>query len=346
VNEPPPGLRDDPVYRVLARRLFTVPLYLGLYLLVLLLAPLWVPLTLLVDALRSGPRTATRCGAFFMLYLQCEVVGILGSAAIWLLSGVWAGADRQRFLAWNYALQGWWTGALLHGSARIWCFEIDAEGTEAVAKSPLLLMQRHASVADTLLAAEFVSKPHGIRLRYVLKRELLWDPCLDIVGNRLPNHFVGRSGEDSAREIQAVARLAENLGPDDGVLIYPEGTRYTPAKLARVLERLARSDDPELLARAKQLRHVLPPRLGGPLALLDAAPGVDVVFCAHDGFDRAGTFWDLWNGSLLGQKIRSRFWRVPYAQVPSGRHERIEWLFEHWMRIDDWIGRQRDPRSV
>ena len=38
----------------------------------------------------------------------------------------------------------------------------------------------------------YVSRRYHLRLRYVLKRELLWDPCLDIVGQRVPNIFVDR----------------------------------------------------------------------------------------------------------------------------------------------------------
>ena len=75
----------------------------------------------------------------------------------------------------------------------------------------MLLFPRHVSVADTLLPAVFVSSRNGILLRHVLKRELLWDPCLDIVGNRLPNCFVRRDSRDSAREIRAVAALAHDV---------------------------------------------------------------------------------------------------------------------------------------
>ncbi|MDC0708578.1 hypothetical protein POL68_08865 [Stigmatella sp. ncwal1] len=45
------------------------------------------------------------------------------------------------------------------------------------------------------------------QLKYVLKRELLWDPCLDVVGRRLPNVFVERSGDRGKAEIEAVATL-------------------------------------------------------------------------------------------------------------------------------------------
>lgn len=324
-----------------ARRAVTIPFFLTLALFSVLLAPVWVPLLLVVDLTRSGKKAATRCGAFFALYLQCEAAGLLASFAIWVFSGAWAGVGRERFLRWNFALEALWCGALYHGAARIFGFRTEVENAEVVERHPFYLFLRHASIADTLLAGVLVCIPHGARFRFVLKRELLWDPCFDVVGNRLPNYFVDRNAEDSAAETAAVGRLAEGLADDEGLLIYPEGTRFTPEKQARVIERLRERGEGDLLARAESLRHVLPPRLGGPLALLERNPGRDVVFCAHTGFEGAGTFSDLWHGSLIGQVIRVSFWRVPFEEIPESHDARAEWLFEHWQRIDLWIAAHR-----
>ena len=115
-------------------------------------------------------------------------------------------------------------------------------------------------------------EPVHHRLRYVLKRELLWDPCLDIVGHRLPNCFIERGAKISAPEIERIRGLAQDLGPTDGVLIYPEGTRFTPERREAVLARIEARGDTALLERARALQNVLPPRLGGSLALLEESP--------------------------------------------------------------------------
>lgn len=172
-------------------------------------------------------------------------------------------------------------------------------------------------------------------MRYVLKRELLWDPCLDIVGRRLPNAFVDRTGDRGRADVEAVARLGENLDDRSAVLIYPEGSRFTPAKLERSLAALRERKLDELLAIATQFRHVLPPRLGGPLALLDAAPSVDVLFVEHAGLESAGTFSQFWSGGLIGQPLRVRLRRFAAANIP--RERRAEWLFERWAEMDAWI---------
>jgi hypothetical protein len=171
-----------------------------------------------------------------------------------------------------------------------------------------------------------------------MKRELLWDPCLDIVGNRLPNYFVRRGSRDSAREIAAVRRLADELSPGEGVFIYPEGTRFTRERQRRALDRIRRHGDADLVNRAEQLRHVLPPRLGGTMALLDAETGADVVFCVHFGFDGIRAFQDLLGGKLIDRTIEVEFWRVPSASIPEDRDARIGWLYDHWSRVDEWVG--------
>ena len=83
---------------------------------------------------------------------------------------------------------------------------------------------------------------------------------MDLVGQRLPNVFVRRGSGRPAREAALVASLAEGLGPRDGVVIYPEGTRFTPAKRARALARLAEQNDPARLgASRRSARHIVWP---------------------------------------------------------------------------------------
>jgi len=162
---------------VLARRLLTVPTFLVLAVAGLVTAPLWIPSLALLDTLRPPPRAALRWGLFFLHYFWCEAAGIVASFALLPVRG-------EPGAALLYRLQWAWASALLRGASRIFGLRFEIEGAELAARTPLLLFARHASMADTVLAAVHVSRPHQIRLRYVLKRELLWDPCLDLVGNR------------------------------------------------------------------------------------------------------------------------------------------------------------------
>ena len=173
----------------------------------------------------------------------------------------------------------------------------------------------------------------------MLKEELRWDPCLDIVGGRLPNAFVRRGG-DAAANLTRVRGLADGLGQGDGVLIYPEGTRFTPGKRARLLERLSGAER----ERAAELQHLLPAHPGGPAALLEAVgPDADVWFCGHTGYEAAGSFTELINGRLIGQTVRMRFWKVSASEIPSDAEGRRAWLHGQWREMDRWVGDQ--PQS-
>jgi 1-acyl-sn-glycerol-3-phosphate acyltransferase len=324
-------------FEMWARRVVTVPAYLLLCVTVVGSLPLLLGVAAIADLLRGGPWPLVRAVTFFAFYLACESLGIIASVIIWLSGGTWLGIPREQYLDRNVALQECWAVTLFRGVQRIFGLRAEVEEVGDVGRGPVIVFIRHASVGDTLLPAVLLSKRYGLRLRYVLKRELLWDPCLDIVGNRLPNYFVRRGSDDGEREIAAMQELMENLGPRDGVLIYPEGTRFTPAKRARILQRLETSESRELFEAARGLRHVLPPRLGGALGLLERNTGAAAVFCAHVGFEGTTSFNELLNGSLVRQVIRVRLWRVPFEEIPTERAARAAWLFAQWQRIDEWI---------
>ncbi len=93
---------------------------------------------------------------------------------------------------------------------------------------------------------------------------------------------------------------------------------------------------------AARLRHLLPPRLGGPLALLDEAGNADVVVCGHVGLDGFEYISDVWSGALVGSTVRVKFWRHARSEVPDSEVDRIAWIYEQWQTLDDWIGERQD----
>lgn len=334
--------RDESLLSRARRRLLTIPAYLLLTLLGVTVAPLWLPLLLAHDLVRANRLSGVRSGLALTHYLIGETIGLAASAVLTPL--LWLAPERAAAL--HFRLQCFWARWLLGGATRLFDLRIDVEGVELLRDGPVLLLFRHASVVDTLLPAALVSSRTGLRLRYVLKRELLWDPCLDVVGQRLPNAFVRRGRGGDQEEIARVRDLARGLGARDGVLVYPEGTRFTPARRERAIARLTESADPKHVERARSLHHVLPPRLGGTLALLEAAPEADVVFGAHTGLESLRSLGQLWSGALVGRRVRLAFRRVPAAEIPATRAERIEWLYDEWQRVDDWIVARLLERSA
>jgi 1-acyl-sn-glycerol-3-phosphate acyltransferase len=334
-----PSRQDESQLRRWGRRAVTIPLYFVLFFLSLASLPVVLVATVAIDALRGSSLALSRCVLFFVFYLGCEVVGIATAASLWM-GRLAMGHDR--YLDCNFRVQCWWASTLFGGARRLFGVHLDVKGIDQLTAGPILLLMRHASVGDTVLPAVLLSSQKGFRLRYVMKRELLWDPCLDIVGNRLPNYFVRRGSSDSAAEIAAVRRLATDLGPDEGVFIYPEGTRFTPERQRRALTHIRRRGDSDLVARAERLRHVLPPRLGGTMALLEVGSEADAVFCVHSGFEGVRTFHDLLGGRLIGRTIEVEYWRVPAAHIPKDQDARIDWLYDQWNRVDEWVGNRSE----
>jgi len=320
------------------RRGVTVPLYLLLGTFTVALLPVTIALALASDAVRRTGHLATlRCTLGITLYFACEAVGIVASLVLWVANALWPGATADRVVTWNLLLQRVWARTLFTGATRLFSMRTEVTGEEAVRHGPLFLFCRHASTLDTLLPAVFASQPYTLRLGHVMKRELLWDPCLDIVGQRTRNAFVRRGSDAPDKEIALLRQLATRVTERDGVLLFPEGTRFSPAKRERALAHLADTKQFARLERARRLQYVLPPRRGGALALLETRPDVDVVFLAHVGFEGTASLNDIWRGKLIGRTIHLRFWRVPSAAIPQTAADRVEWLDAQWQRIDAWI---------
>ena len=94
---------------------------------------------------------------------------------------------------------------------------------------------------------------------------------------------------------------------------------------------------------ARSLTCVLPPRFGGTLGLLDAAPGADVVICAHTGFEGTASLGDIWKGALVNQLIQIQFRRIPRSEIPTDREAQITWILGEWQRVGSWVEAHQTP---
>lgn len=321
------------------RRLLTLPILFLATALITLGLPLWWLLAWVVGQLCAGARAAPRVLLFLTVFLWCEVLGVLASAWLWIRHGWHCNpASRQHFLDANFRLQFWWADSLKRAAARLFRLRFRIEGAEHLDGDGVIMLPRHCSIGDTLIPIVFYCAAHDRRLRYVLKRELLADPCLDIVGNRLPNYFVDRATENTGREVEGIQALAADLPSDHGILIYPEGTRFSAGKRRSLLARLA-NKDPQLAKRAAAWDRLLPPRSAGPVGLLLANPGRDVVFCAHTGFEGSASFATLFNGSWLDTEVRVHFWRIPFADLPQNSSGLKAFLHDQWDRMNAEVNR-------
>jgi 1-acyl-sn-glycerol-3-phosphate acyltransferase len=333
----------EPKLSVLFRRALSLPGLMLITVLYLAVLPAVLVVALPYDLATLRDLVTCRCLITFAGNLLMHLVGIAGLFGVWFFSGRFIGLNQKRFERWSLAFETWWATTAFRMVQRIFRMKTIVENREVVAGGPLIVFPRHASIVDVLLPIIFVAGPEKMHLRFAMKRELLWDPIIDVFGHREPTAFVRRGTRDHAPQIAAVRHLMDGLRPQDGVVVFPEGTRFTQEKRARFLTRL-KERDPESWERAKKLRHVLPPHRGGPFAVIDHDEvGADILFIAHTGLEGANHLRDFLGGSLLDTTLRVRFFRVPVSEVPTDERARLSWLYDQWERIDAFIEAHR-PR--
>ncbi len=315
-----------------ARRTVTVPIYLASFLINTAAAPIFLTAALLGDLARGRGTIFARCILAMWAYLAVETLGVALFLPLWLLG---QGSERRR-LAVHHWFARVWARWVFWSIVRLFEMRVEVEGDEAAAEGPVIVFSRHVSPVDNLLPLVFLEGRHGLWLRWVMNSWLARDPCIDVVGHRLRSTFLTVGSREGSRQIAKVSALGDDLGPRDGVLVFPEGALFTPARLARAVARMRRSGDEEEARLAEGLRHVLPPQLGGALALLERAPDADVVFCAHTGLE-GGSYRALLAGGIFQRRVRIAFWRVSRAEVPEDIDGRASWLLAQWRRVDGWI---------
>jgi 1-acyl-sn-glycerol-3-phosphate acyltransferase len=229
-----PLLPDDGPRRArIVRRVRGIGLEAVLLVLVTVLMPVLLLLAAAVDLVlwlvRRKPWMSVRLVLLAWWFLLGEMRGALGLLAIWLASGGRDSPTRRRRV---YHLRQRWVGGHLAGVRVIFGLRFEIEGLEDAGPGPVLVLIRHASIIDNALPDAIIGRTHDIGLRYVLKRELQMLPTIDIGGRMVPTNFVRRGSRDTEGELATLRLLAEDLGDDEGLLIYPEGTRHTDEKLA------------------------------------------------------------------------------------------------------------------
>ena len=166
---------------------------------------------------------------------------------------------------------------------------------------------------------------------------------MDIVAHRIPNHFVARGASDSTQGA-TLRILVRDMEADECAVIFPGGGLFTPAVLTRALEKLDERGSPQLDA-AKTYRHVLPPRPGGVLAFFDGAPTADVLIVGHVGFEPVASIKRLWKVVPLRQPVEVKIWRHDRSTIPADEEGRLDWVYEQWAVMDDWIDERMRARE-
>jgi 1-acyl-sn-glycerol-3-phosphate acyltransferase len=261
-----------------------------------------------------------------------QTVGVAASAALWA-SG--HGNDQDA----HYALQRWWAEQLVRILRRSVGLTYEVEGLNLVAPGPIVMCAQHASLIDAL-GPMWLFGQVGMHPRYVLKDALQLDPCLDIVGNRLPNHFIDPNPSDSATETAALELLADHLSQRDACVIFPEGRITTAGEPDHGRAAGRRRSRTRSLPLASALTMLAPVRPTGTAALLHGVPDADLVFVTHTGQETLQQVTDAPRQMPLRRPVRIQIARVPRCDIPAGAAF-PDWLDTQWARLDHELSSSR-----
>jgi hypothetical protein len=89
----------------------------------------------------------------------------------------------------------------------------------------------------------------------------------------------------------------------------------------------------------------MPPRPGGVLTFLDGAPTADVLIIGHVGFEPVASIKRLRQVLPLRQPVEVKMWRHARATVPEGDEARLDWIYDRWAELDDWIDERKQARA-
>lgn len=326
-----------------ARRLVLAPAVVLLTVVVLTTLPVWVLLAAAASPFLPGRLRALRVSWVVLVALVLESVALGILAALWVGAGFGLALRTARFQYLHYRLVGWYLGVLYRAVARVMRLEVEVEGPhpDEYLDRPLLVFCRHAGPGDSFLLVHALVNWYAREPRIVLTETMQWAPALDVLLNRLPNRFIGAGRGD--RLVERIGELATGLDRDDAFVIFPEGGNFTERRRLAGIDRLRRRGHEDMARRSEEMRHVLPPRPGGVAAALAAAPDADVVWVAHAGLDHLFTAADIWRELPLDTTVSMRWWRVPATEVPVGEDAQVDWLYDWWERIDDWVDGVRRP---
>lgn len=329
---------DEPFASRWKRRVRSIPLMLVVTIAGVLASPLLLAAAVLNDIVRARRRLPTARTILFLLqYGVNDCIEILLAPIYWVLAGFGTRLEKPTSIARHDRLQAWSIDVLARRAEQLLGLriELDDASTAALTPGPVIVLCRHVNLFDASLPT-LIYQRLGYRTRGVIMAELLADPGFDLIYARTGSVFIPRDNGPEA--VARVRSMNHDLDPTTAVVIFPEGRLFRPDRRERATERLG-TQNPGRAARLAALRHVLPPRPGGVLALLDAIAG-DVVVIAHHGLDRYASFSALARAAPLDEPIRVTAWRIPADKIPVDAIDRIAWLDDQWLAVDAWIDRQ------
>jgi 1-acyl-sn-glycerol-3-phosphate acyltransferase len=334
------------------RRLVIAPLTVLAVALLFTSVPLLLLPALVASAFLPGTWRGLRLLAFVLVYALIEFVGLLVLFGAWLASGLGTQLRRDRWVSFHYAVLAVSVDILVRAAVRLFHLRIVLE-TEVHShhagqpeRQPVIVASRHAGPGDSFLLVHGLLRRWARRPRIVLKYTLQLDPFIDVLLNRLPTRFIDPSGDGGTAVVTAIGELADSMGRDDALVIFPEGGNFTPGRRVKAIDRLRRSGRDALATQAEQLRYTLPPRPAGIAAAVRARPDARVILVTHTGLDHMDSLRDVWRGLPQDKTLVVRWVLVPPPAVAADTETIGRELMAGWLDMDAWIASHREAPSA
>lgn len=200
-----------------------------------------------------------------------------------------------------------------------------------------VLIANHRSWAD-IFPIQSVVVGEGPLVKFLTKRELVYLPILGTIFWAFDFPLLRRAGssdrvgEASRRaDIETLRAACEVMRDRPAALMnFAEGTRFTAEKHA---------------ASQSPFRHLLRPRAGGLLAVIEALDEhveaiVDLTLIYPGD---AASFWRFLAGAVPTIDVQAE--RIPIGAIPRDREGLDEWLSQRWAEKDSRIERARRQRA-
>ncbi|MGB9183561.1 MAG: 1-acyl-sn-glycerol-3-phosphate acyltransferase [Solirubrobacteraceae bacterium] len=330
------------------RRPVTITLWVLMSVLCLALSPLLLAIGAILASTLGRPQPLI-LARLVIAYFARELAVLAACGMLWLLSGFGWRMRSRRFQRLHYRLLRWFVRGIADRGLTLLDIEVVPQPSEAAVgrlrvDRPVLFFSRHAGPGDTVLLVDLLLSRYDRLPSVVFKDTLTIDPCVDLIGHRLPH-----AGLDTSDPEECQARIREvsaELGPRGVLLLFPEGGNFTPERRRRAIAKLRRKGRRREAAAGQQMNHVLPPHPTGALAALQGNPDADVIFGAHTGLGLAAFPRDLWRHPPIGKSLKTRMWLAPAAERPRGSEAQAQWLYDWWKQLDDWVDDQGEETSA
>lgn len=333
------------------RRVVIAPLVALGILLAFTSVPVLAVIAVIASAFLPGTWRGLRLLAFAMVYAAVELVGLVTLFGTWLVSGFGYRMRSPAFVDFHYAVLARAVDVVVRTAMRLFHLDLELESDvrghpTRSTRRPAIVAARHAGPGDSFLLVHGLMHRSARRPRIVLKDTLQLDPFIDVLVNRLPSRFVHPNPASGDGVTEAIAELAGSMGPDDALVIFPEGGNYTPRRHRKAVERLRAGGRAPLADQADQLRFTLPPRPAGIAAAMAAAPQARVILVGHTGVDHMVTLRDVWRGLPEDKTLYVRWTPFEIDGAATDESAIGESLMAAWLDLDRWIAAHREANGA